>query len=73
MFLTIPPHRLTHLNVLAGQQTLKRPHSGEESPRLIALVSHYGMEIMGEVVSPEGLALNRQMAAVKHVMAPSGY
>lgn len=50
--------------------TLKRPHSGEESPRLIAFVSHYGMDMMAYVISLEGLVLNRQTAAVKH---PSGY
>lgn len=61
--------------MLRGQQTLKQPHSGEESPRLIAFVSHYGMEMMASVISDEGLMLNRRMAAVKlnHLMAPSGY
>lgn len=40
--------------------TLKRSHSGEESPRLIAFVSHYGIEMMAYVISGEGLMLNRE-------------
>lgn len=61
------------MNVLQGQQTSERPHSGEESPRLIAFVSHYGMEIMGYVITHEGFVRNRRMAVVEHLMALCGH